>query len=100
MGFQAIGEEANASTPKSNETEKIVRGLTIPSGISNTWMPTQAEQQADLAVDWNQITLPLPRVRPDISKGETEENENGNSSSSSSSDVDEEEEEEEESSIF
>jgi len=96
--FQAIGEEANASTPKSNEAEEIVKGLTIPSGISNAWMPTQAEQEADLAIDWNQITLPLPRVRPEISKGEIEED--GDSSSSSSSDVDEEEEEEEESSIF
>jgi len=98
--FHAIGEEANASTPRSNEAEEIVRGLVIPSGISNTWMPTQAEQEADLAVDWNQITLPKPRTRPDISKGETEEKENTNSSSSSSSEVDEEEEEEEESSIF
>jgi len=95
-----MGEEANATTPKSNEAEEIVRGLVTPTGISNTWMPTQAEHEADVAVDWNQITLPIPRERPDMSKGEAEENEDGSSSSSSSSNVDEEEEEEEESSIF
>jgi len=66
--FEALGEEGNARTPKSSEAKDIVRGLIIPSGISNTWRPTQGDWDADLAVKWNQITLPKPRVRPGARK--------------------------------
>jgi len=94
--FEAIGKVANARCPKSDEAEEIVRGLMIPSGISNTWVPAQKDLDADLSTDWNQISLPSPRLRPGMRGGEEEDT----TTSSSSSDVDEEEEEEEESSIF
>jgi len=66
--FEALGEEANARTPKTKEAKEVVRGLVVPSGISNTWRPTQANWDADLAVKWNQVILPKPRVRPGAKK--------------------------------
>jgi len=62
--FEALGEEANARTPKSKEAKEVVRGLQIPQGVSNTWQPKQADRDADMAVKWNQVRVPRPRVRP------------------------------------
>jgi len=72
--FEALGEEANARTPKSKEAREVVKSLEPARGVTNTWRPNRYAWDADLAVKWNRVRVPAPRVRPGARRaGETED---------------------------
>jgi len=75
--FEALGEEANARTPKSKEAKEVVRSLAMPRGLSNTWRPTQTDLDSDLAVKWTYVRVPEPRVRPGARRAGGQAAENG-----------------------
>jgi len=62
--FEALGEEANARTPKTAAAKKAVRDLEPAYGLSDTWRPKNEALDMDASVKWELVRIPPSKIRP------------------------------------